>query len=128
MQKVYEDPKELNRTPKPLVVLAHSLGGHIMSNYIWDIQKKAVRSWNRVHLWVQYSALYLRTERHYSDHAAGRVKWLNYFDPDDVLGYPLKPLSAEYRKAVFQDIEINIGSVFQVGIRRPTATTGPTTI
>ena len=24
---------------KPLVILAHSLGGQIMSNYIWDIQK-----------------------------------------------------------------------------------------
>lgn len=40
------------------------------------------------------------------------MKWLNYFDPDDVLGYPLKPLSLEYRKAVSQDIEINVGSVF----------------
>ncbi len=31
-----DDPANPDR---PLVVLAHSLGGHIMSNYIWDLQK-----------------------------------------------------------------------------------------
>ena len=25
---------------RPLVVLAHSLGAHVMSNYIWDVQKQ----------------------------------------------------------------------------------------
>src|SRR5210317_1213992 len=28
----------LQSRPKPLIILAHSLGGHIMSNYIWDMQ------------------------------------------------------------------------------------------
>ncbi len=31
-----DDPADPKR---PLVVLAHSLGGHVMSNYIWDLQK-----------------------------------------------------------------------------------------
>ena len=44
--------------------------------------------------------------------------WWNYFDPDDALGWPLKPLSAGYREepgqpgqsygdAVIEDISIN---------------------
>ena len=36
VRELYE--KDLEAKDKPLVVLAHSLGGHIMSNYIWDRQ------------------------------------------------------------------------------------------
>ncbi|NIQ25048.1 MAG: hypothetical protein GTN88_00295, partial [Gammaproteobacteria bacterium] len=39
------------------------------------------------------------------------ASWLNFFDPDDVLGYPLKPLSPEYRRAVSRDITINVGGI-----------------
>lgn len=38
------------------------------------------------------------------------AKWLNFFDPDDALGYPLKPLSPSYGKTVSADIEVNVGS------------------
>ena len=37
-------------------------------------------------------------------------KWDNYFDEDDVLGYPLKPIGASYDKAVNRDIAINAGT------------------
>lgn len=36
-------------------------------------------------------------------------EWHNYFDPDDVLGWPLRPLSDGYRELV-QDHSINSGS------------------
>jgi len=26
-----------------------------------------------------------------------KAKWINYYDSDDILGYPLKPINAEYR-------------------------------
>ena len=35
--------------------------------------------------------------------------WLNFYDKDDVIGYPLKTLNAAYGKAVTQDHEINAG-------------------
>lgn len=35
-------------------------------------------------------------------------KWINYYDPDDVLGWPLQPLSAGYR-ALVEDRPINAG-------------------
>ena len=37
---------------------------------------------------------------------------MNFFDADDVLGYPLKPLSPSYGNAVSEDIEINVGGLF----------------
>ena len=39
-------------------------------------------------------------------------RWLNFYDPDDILGYPLKPLSPEYDDAVNADLPINVGAVF----------------
>lgn len=41
----------------------------------------------------------------------GTVKWLNFFDPDDVLGYPLKPLSPKHQRAVGRDAAINAGGI-----------------
>ncbi len=37
------------------------------------------------------------------------AKWLNFYDPDDILGYPLKHLSASYGNAVSEDRAINVG-------------------
>ena len=38
------------------------------------------------------------------------ARWLNFFDADDVLGYPLRPLSPSYHDAVTADLQINVGS------------------
>ena len=38
--------------------------------------------------------------------------WRNYYDPDDVLGYPLKPLSTDYASTVEDDIAVNVGGFF----------------
>ena len=38
-----------------------------------------------------------------------KAKWLNFYDPDDILGYPLKPISPSYRKVVTTDVAINVG-------------------
>lgn len=36
--------------------------------------------------------------------------WINLYDPQDVLGFPLRPLNNEYREAVLADKVINAGS------------------
>ncbi|MGB5660030.1 MAG: hypothetical protein WBO54_11155 [Thermoanaerobaculia bacterium] len=41
-----------------------------------------------------------------------RPKWLNFYDPGDILGYPLKPISEGYAEVVTRDIAINAGGVF----------------
>jgi hypothetical protein len=40
-----------------------------------------------------------------------QAAWENYYDPDDVIGYPLKTLNAQYRVAVKSDNAINAGSM-----------------
>lgn len=116
----------------PLVVVAHSLGGHIMSNYIWDKQSapddsaSAYRNFQthvgmftlgcNIPLFsfasespqpIQFPGIAL------NESARTKAKWLNYFDKDDVLGYPLKVINSAYDAVVDQDIEVNIGNIFQ---------------
>lgn len=40
------------------------------------------------------------------------VDWLNFFDDDDVIAYPLKPISTQYDSVVTRDIKVNAGSFF----------------
>ena len=125
MKDLFENPKLLNGTVKPLVVMAHSLGGHIMSNYIWDIQKNravatpgdnAFEKMRRLRGMITFGCniplftFALDDAKPIKLHAD--AKWNNYFDPDDILGYPLKAISDKYRAAVHRDIPINVGGVF----------------
>src|SRR5207249_433824 len=43
-------------------------------------------------------------------HPGLQPRWLNFYDPDDVIGYPLKPLNPRYRAAVTEDRAVNVGS------------------
>ena len=38
-----------------------------------------------------------------------RAKWLNVFDPDDILGYPLNDLWDNTQVTVIEDRDINVG-------------------
>ncbi len=121
----------LDAAPKPLVIMAHSLGGHIMSNYIWDMQKPGTGSglspFQRLH-WLAgiitfgcniplFTFAYQDIEAirfppaQLSPALKSLARWNNYYDPDDILGYPLKPISASYRHTVSKDIAINAGSI-----------------
>jgi hypothetical protein len=98
----------------PIVVLAHSLGGHIMSNYIWDRQHPSADQQVGQPLLplptlagmitfgcnIPLFALAYRDAKPIdlpgtaiSDPAlVAAVRWLNVLDRDDVLGWPLRPL------------------------------------
>lgn len=39
-------------------------------------------------------------------------EWVNYYDRDDIIGFPLKTINEEYNKAVTADREINVGDIF----------------
>ncbi|MBI4726139.1 hypothetical protein HY768_02755 [candidate division TA06 bacterium] len=47
-----------------------------------------------------------RLAKHYPNIAG---EWVNFYDRDDVIGYPLKNLNSLYNRAVKQDVEINAG-------------------
>ena len=114
---------------KPVVVLAHSLGSAIISNFAWDEQKSPtpgttpterletlaglVTFGSNIPLFtlcldeivaIRFPVPTLPAPLR----AASR--WLNFFDADDVLGYPLRPLSATYHAAVSADLQVNVGT------------------
>ncbi|HET9941333.1 MAG TPA: chemotaxis protein [Candidatus Eisenbacteria bacterium] len=50
-----------------------------------------------------------RLVRHHPDLAA---RWINVYDPDDVIGYPLRELNSGYRRAVTEDRPVSAGSLW----------------
>ena len=121
---------------KPLIVIAHSLGSVIMSNYIWDAQKGRVsgtpfQQMDTLAGFITFGSpipLFAMTythrknirfpsaniENYFPDASANElesaVKWFNFFDADDVLGYPIQHLGDSYK--MVEDREINVGGLF----------------
>ena len=140
-------------TQADVVIFAHSLGGWIISNYLWDCQLAQPRQgvwqhegvWQHGSVWqhegdwqhplqdcadntlkswlklqrlrLLYTAgcplpLYLggldadEIEPIATDNERYQIRWCNFFDPDDVLAWPLKPINQAYHRAVAEDIEI----------------------
>ena len=122
--------EDLQNNAKPLIVMAHSLGGHIMSNYIWDMQDSQHPDLSPFEQMATLSGIvtfgcnipfftfaYRKVEPitfppvDLPERLKDRAKWLNFYDPDDVLGCPLKPINSAYKKVVTADIPINVGGI-----------------
>jgi len=124
---------ELGDADKPLIVLAHSLGAHVLSNHAWD-SKHGGYPGSDPGTWSPFERLETMTlfvtfgcniplfmlahdsveaiefpPPELPDHLRHVARWLNFYDEDDVLGYPLKHLSPSYERSVSEDIEINVG-------------------
>lgn len=118
----------------PLVVLAHSLGGHIISNYVWDQQKlNATPSCPRDPFLAMETLTALvtfgcniplftfaydpvqpiRFPGHCLDERMRQAaRWLNVYAPADLLGYPLRPVQG-YASVVHEDRPMAVGSWFR---------------
>lgn len=117
----------------PVVLLPHSLGAQVLSNYIWDSSRdKGIWTHDPLPLpQDQIDFLKFKTLHHIAsagcniplfvaglptiqpiDKPHPDFTWDNYYDPDDALGWPLKPLSTEYRERVRKDIRMNSGGFF----------------
>ena len=45
-----------------------------------------------------------------ADHHPGLAgEWVNFYDPDDVIGYPLSTLNDAYGASVERDVAVNVG-------------------
>ncbi|MFQ5513210.1 MAG: hypothetical protein ACE5FG_02140 [Myxococcota bacterium] len=129
LAEVYEQP--LGRRAAPLIFLAHSLGSYIVSNYIWDVQHAPSRAGGNaferletlsgivsfgstipLHV-LAYDEIVpiVFPPQNLPARLRRKARWLNFYDPDDVLGYPLRPINAAYRRVVHRDIAINVGGL-----------------
>lgn len=134
---------QLVKQDSPVIIIAQSLGGQVLSNYIWDAQTDKgvwdpkspdyikptvkeqdflrletmrylfttgcniplfVAGFDQINAISKNSTNEIREKKMHQD-----FQWLNYYDKDDVLGWPLQPLSDGYNKLV-EDIEIDSGN------------------
>jgi hypothetical protein len=127
----------------PLVVVAHSLGCHIISNHIWDTRHAKVRrepkhpnpfertetlaglvtfgcniplftlAYDQLHTFEFPRADLLQYFKPGTtpEQLRRAARWINLYDPDDVLGFPLKTLSADHDRAVSKDEVVNAGNL-----------------
>lgn len=115
----------------PLVILAHSLGGHIVSNFVWDQQRintvetcpldpfLALETLSGLITFGCNIPLFtfaydpvvpIRFPGHCLTEAVTRqARWLNVYAPADPLGYPLRALPG-YTAVVAEDRAMPVGA------------------
>ncbi|QUW23546.1 chemotaxis protein [Sporosarcina sp. Marseille-Q4063] len=119
----------------PLCVISHSLGSVIASNYVYDLQMKKgdARSLSPLEkgdtltlFYTLGTTLPLWSLRYYNFNRPINIpskelrnfypglkgEWINFYDKDDILGYPLKGVSENYNLAVDEDRKVNVGGLF----------------
>jgi hypothetical protein len=118
----------------PLCVIAHSLGSAIASNYLWDLQRgrrPAIARDNPLERGDTFTLFYtlgsqipfwsLRFRNFGTPiqvpspqlpqvYPTLQGEWLNFFDRDDLLGYPIADINGQYRQVV-SDVEVNVGNL-----------------
>ncbi|WP_079201995.1 hypothetical protein [Pseudomonas sp. CC6-YY-74] len=114
----------------PLVVLAHSLGGHVFSNFVWDqqvINKTPSCPYDPflaletltglvtfgcnipLFTFAYDPVIPIRFPGHcLSGPMREQARWLNLYAPADPLGYPLRPLPS-YAAVVSEDCAMPVG-------------------
>lgn len=137
-ESIHALARRLQDSRAPLLLVAHSLGCHMMSNYIWDVQKhgpaypfvkdkespfELLKTLTAIDTFGCNMPLFLLASDKLSpirfpldlkDVFPGKdpsavARWRNYFDPDDVLGWPLQPVRG-YEKLV-RDKAVNAGTI-----------------
>jgi hypothetical protein len=113
----------------PLLLLAHSLGGHILSNVIYDIEKgksKPMTPFQRMETFAglitfgcNIPVFIFGTDEPKPIRFPGKQGrplmpwWRNFYDQDDPLGYPLEPIGKGYAELVrngeLMDRQIDVG-------------------
>ncbi|WP_087974610.1 chemotaxis protein [Oceanobacillus rekensis] len=125
----------------PLCIISHSLGSIVASNYFYDLQYKRENMGSETvkrtsnspieqcetltHFYTLGSPMALWSLRYidfgspitvpspmipkYYPNIQG--EWLNFYDKDDVLAFPLKGVNDAYKKAVTKDIAVNAGGL-----------------
>ena len=118
-----------------LVIRAHSFGCHVISNFIYDNQESKgahdtdldgePQSLPKIKELDDRLALLVTSGCNIPLFAAGgphpvpfsrpneNFRWLNIFDKDDILGWPIEPLGPGYQTDWISDRQVNSGGPFR---------------
>ncbi|HEY5878651.1 MAG TPA: hypothetical protein VIU11_07065 [Nakamurella sp.] len=115
----------------PLFVVAHSLGSVIAADHFYDLGKgrrtaataleggRTLTGFytlgSPIALWTQRDGDFARPLRIPARTSpdpmlAAAAEWINFYDADDVLAFPLKGLSEEWDNAVDEDRSVSVGA------------------
>ena len=115
--------EQLGSQDQPIIIIAHSLGCFIISNHIWDVlEGKGIWRDETPSRFQRFDTLrfLFTTGCNIPLFVAGLegvvpfdrpneyFQWVNYYDKDDPLGWPLQPLNASYNQLV-EDVGVNVG-------------------
>lgn len=136
-QRVHERLEELSTrsgADVPLVVAAHSLGSVIFSDHVWDEQRRRgpgrdaltrcetlagiITFGSNIPLFTlglpEVKPIVFPPQSDALPEAVRAVaRWMNYFDRDDVLGYPLREISPAYASTVSEDVALSVGGLLE---------------
>jgi hypothetical protein len=116
--------KEANNPQTHLIIVAQSFGGQAMSNHIWDAQRGIGLYKNNqptdsselsnIHLLITTGCnIPLFVSGVPAPQAIQPLhdsfQWYNLYDKNDILGWPLRPLSDSYSSVVTADMAVNTG-------------------
>jgi hypothetical protein len=117
----------------PVVIICHSLGAQVISNYFWDaLNRSNAKVWDKNHndflpnigddkiAYLKGSRVKLLfttgcnvplflgglSQRQCFDKPNPQFSWLNYFDADDWLGWPLNDLGPSYQFVVDKCVQV----------------------
>ncbi len=119
----------------PLILIAHSLGAHVLSNYMYDLSKdpgsvpSPFQQMKRLMFFVTFGCnipvfVFAYPAEDVTPIARPGTAlppsktmnpwWYNFYDRDDVLGYPLRDIGPKYKALVdageLRDVSVNAGS------------------
>jgi hypothetical protein len=132
--RIEDHIKELSSTTRPeqktlLTVVSHSLGTVVLSDYFYDKRETLEQDHELVfsNFFTMGSPIALYANRFF-DHSNNsfanfkpqKVKdskgiWVNLFDEDDIVGYPIRPVNNHCKKVVTADLNVSVGSFFSGG-------------
>ena len=136
----------LGNQAKPVFVVAQSLGAQEVSNYLWDAKKNLrffsdqgpgdedMRKFRRLSTCKQFITTgcnipLFKAGLPYPmnfDRPNTDFTWHNYFDADDVLGYPIKKMAPSFDVEWVKDHKVSVGGFSQGGISSAIRGIGPT--
>jgi hypothetical protein len=139
ISKAFKRIDGLVKLDAPMIVLAHSLGGHVISNHIWDSQhpEKSMNAGVEFPMTDRIAALVTfgcnipifnfalafkdieaikRPSGQLTPNKRPKAWWQNFYDFNDVLGFPLAQTGKGYetlaKAGELVDNSINAGSIF----------------
>ncbi|MBI4597655.1 MAG: hypothetical protein HY737_04540 [Candidatus Omnitrophica bacterium] len=111
MRAIAEEAAARATTPTRLTIISHSLGSVIASDGVYELQQSGQfpTQLALVNFFTMGSPIALFGLRYGLEHFTKPIRpkiWVNFFYPEDLVGYPLKPLNAAYHQAVDEDLRL----------------------